>query len=305
MPHTTPTEFDALGDSWELSMRADQLSDNTIKSYRRALRSLIASLPPGTEPDEVTRDDIRRWIIATRERTSSGTARSWFAGVRHFYRFLIKEQEIDNDPTAGIKTPPPNQPVTPVLAEDEVRALLRTAAGNSFVDRRDAAILYVMIDGGLRLAEVAGLTVADVDVASRTIIVSGKGTNRSGPRRRLISVGIKAARALDRYLRARRRHPCHELPALWLGDRGRARLSIDGVKAMLGRRAAQAGIVGFHAHMTRHTWASAFQDAGGSDGDLMTLGGWRSRTMLDRYGAAAAADRARRANSRLSLGDRL
>ncbi|NES30069.1 tyrosine-type recombinase/integrase [Micromonospora terminaliae] len=299
-------EFADLGDSWELALRADGYSDNTITSYRRALRSLAAWLPPDTTPDQITRDHIRGWIVATRNATSSGTARSWFAGVRHFCRFLLAEGEAATDPTDGIRTPPPNAPVTPVLDEDALRALLATATATTFQDRRDAAILYLLIDGGLRLAEITALRVDDVDVRSRTVtITAGKGSGRSGARRRVIAVGVKAARALDRYLRERRRHPYAELPALWLGGRGRATLTDSGIKAMVQRRAAQAGIGHVHPHMFRHSWAAAFQAAGGSDGDLMTLGGWRSRTMLDRYGAATAADRARRAASRLSLGDRL
>jgi integrase len=117
---------------------------------------------------------------------------------------------------------------------------------------------------------------------------------------------VKAARALDRYLRERRRrHPFADTPRLWLGSRGRPALSADGIDAMLKRRGAEAGIADLHPHAFRHTWAHAFRAAGGNEGDLMLLGGWRSRAMLDRYGKTAAADRAADAYRRLSLGDRV
>jgi hypothetical protein len=70
---------------------------------------------------------------------------------------------------------------------------------------------------------------------------------------------------------------------------------------MLKRRGAEAGIADLHPHAFRHTWAHAFRAAGGDEGDLMLLGGWRSRAMLDRYGKTAAADRAADAYRRLSL----
>jgi integrase len=135
--------------------------------------------------------------------------------------------------------------------------------------------------------------------------VAGKASRRSGPRHRAVPLGVKAARALDRYLRERRRHPYADTLRLWLGSRGRPTLDADGVKAMLKRRAADAGIADLHPHAFRHTWAHAFRAAGGNEGDLMLLGGWRSRAMLDRYGKAAAADRAADAYRRLSLGDRI
>jgi site-specific recombinase XerC len=120
------------------------------------------------------------------------------------------------------------------------------------VSRRDAAIIYLFLDCGLRLAELAGLTVDDVDLRDRIIYVAGKGSNRSGPRRRAVRAGVKCAQALDRYLRERRRHPFTEQPQLWLGDRGRATLSADGIDAMLKRRGARVGIQ-IHPHMFRHT----------------------------------------------------
>ncbi|MEV0269199.1 tyrosine-type recombinase/integrase [Hamadaea sp. NPDC050747] len=301
-------DFALLSDSWELTLRADGYAANTLSSYRRALAHFAAWLAvhqPAAGPADVTREHVRAWIVHTRETTSSGTARSEFAGVRHFFRWALAEQETGHDPTDGVKTPAPNDTRTELLKVDDIRALLATCTGRDFVSRRDSGIVYLFADGGLRLAELAGLTVDDVDLHERSVLVQGKGTNRSGPRRRTVFLGVKAAQALDRYLRERRRHPYASLAQLWLGDRGRANLTPDGIDAMLKRRAERAGIGHIYPHQFRHTWADGFRAAGGSEGDLMVTGGWRSRAMLDRYGRSNAEGRAREAQRRLSFGDRL
>lgn len=306
-PQAQHPEFTALAPSWDLSLRADGYATNTIRSYRVGLASFAAWLHrehPDVGPAEASRDHVRGWIVEVRENSSSGTARSWFPGVRHFYRWAVAEQEAAVDPTEGVRTPAPNDPRTPVLTDPQIKALLTDCAGPGFVPRRDAAIVLLFVDGGLRIAEMAGLQLVDVDLGDRIVYVSGKGSNRSGPRHRAVPVGVKCAQALDRYLRERRKHPHAGQPQLWLGDRNRAGISADGIDAMLKRRGARVGVA-LHPHMFRHTWASAFRAAGGSEGDLMLLGGWRSRNMLDRYGKVAAGDRAREAYRRLSYGDRL
>lgn len=288
-------------------MRADGYAENTVRSYRRALADFgawLARRHPGLSPTDAAREHIRGWLVATREQSSSGSARSMYAGVRHFYRWCLAEGEIQVDPTEGVKTPAPNDQTTPVLTEADLRALLDTAKGRDFIAVRDTAIIMLFIYGGLRLAELSGLAVDDVNIRDRAVIVAGKGANRSGPRMRAVPIQTACARALDRYLRVRRRHPYAEAPQLWLGDRGRARITSDGIDAMLRRRGRAAG-VDVHAHQLRHTWASRVRAVGGSEGDLMVLGGWRNRAMLDRYGRAAAADRARDAYWRLPLWDRL
>lgn len=307
MHPTLHPDFAALADSWDLAMRADGYSKGTLASYRQALTSLsrwLATADPETGPADLTRDHIRGWIVHLRDTASPNTARSWFAGVRHFCRWMLAEREAGHDATDGIRTPAPGETHTRVLKADDIRAMLTACASDSFAGRRDAAIIMLLADGGLRIAEVSGLTVDDVDVRDRMVYVTGKGSARSGPRRRAVPLGVKAARTLDRYLRERRKHPYAHLPELWLGARGRAAMSAHGVKAALQRRGADAGI-SVHPHQLRHTWASAFREAGGEEGDLMVLGGWRSRAMLDRYGKAVAVERARSSYRSRSLGDRL
>jgi site-specific recombinase XerD len=294
--------------SWELALRADGYADNTVKAYQNAVRSLadwLAEHHPEVGPAELDRQHIGGWLVEVRESRSGNTARGWFAGVRHFCRWLQSEGETDRDATAGIRTPAPGDPETAVLSEEDLRGLMVTCAGTDFTARRDTAIIMLFLDGGLRLSELAGLQVADVDLRDRMVYVVGKASRRSGARHRAVPLGVKAARAVDRYLRERRRHPYADTSRLWLGSRGRPALAADGVDAMLKRRGADAGISDLHPHAFRHTWAHAFRAAGGNEGDLMLLGGWRSRAMLDRYGKAAAADRAADAYRRLSLGDRI
>jgi integrase/recombinase XerC len=110
---------------------------------------------------------------------------------------------------------------------------------------------------------------------------------------------------LTRYLRARKRHSQSELPALWLGSTGQGRLFHNGMRAMLSRRAAEAGIGHVHPHMFRHAFAHYWQAEGGNDSDLMRIMGWKSREMLLRYGASAADERAHASARRLRLDDRV
>jgi site-specific recombinase XerD len=301
-------DFAVLTASWELALQADGYADNTIRAYQNAVRSLAGWLSehhPEVGPAELEHQHIRGWLVEVRERHSSNTARGWFAGVRHFCRWLEAEGGFGWDATAEIRTPAQGDPETPVLSDADLRALLSTCAGTDFTALRDRAIIMLFLDGGLRLSELAGLQVADVDLRDRVVHVVGKASRRSGPLYGAVPLGVKAARALDRYLRERRRHPYADTPRLWLGSRGRPALSADGIDAMLKRRGAEASIADLHPHAFRHTWAHAFRAVGGNEDDLMLLGGWRNRAMLDRYGKAAASDRAADAYRRLSLGDRI
>jgi integrase len=145
---------------------------------------------------------------------------------------------------------------------------------------------------------VLALEVPHVELA-RGIATVHRGKGGKG---RVVPFGPQTAQALDRYMRARRTHRLAGTPALWLGDRGKE-LAYFGLRNTLQYRAEVAGVTGFHVHLLRHTAATRWLRAGGSEGGLMAVAGWATRDMIDRYAGASASERAADEARKLQLGD--
>jgi site-specific recombinase XerD len=295
-----PPDLAALLPSWERHLRAENKAPGTTSLYARGVRLYLAWLQEHGAPATLDRGLVQAFVaeLLTQGRAAT-TASARLLALRLYARWLIEEGELPGpDPLAGIKPPKLDSKVVEVLTEAQLRDLIRACQGPSFRDRRDEALVRLLAETGIRAGEAVALQLGDVDLdAGAAVIRRGKG----GKGRR-VPFGSQTTRALDRYLRVRRGHRLAGDHALWLGDRGRT-LQYEGLYRCLIWRAELAGIANFHPHVLRHTAASRWLAAGGSEGGLMSVAGWSKREMLDRYVASTRAELAAEEARRLGLGD--
>lgn len=278
-----------------LSIRAAGRSPKTERVYRQSLEALerfrvATGMPPVTA---MTAEHLREFLLSLYERgNAASTVRTRYAALRAFYRWLVAEGEIRENPLSRIPAPRVPEKLQPHYGPDQVRKVL--GIRRSSLDTRDRAIIMLLYDTGLRASELTALRVTDLDLHQLSVKVVGKGN-----RERIVGVGHATAEVLHRYLRRRK-----EAPWLFMGRRGRP-LSFSGLTLMLRRRFAAAGVPFGGIHGFRRAFAISYLEGGGDPLDLKTLAGWQSTAMLLRYTKATERERALKGHRQFSPGDRL
>jgi len=236
-----------------------QVSPHTLDGYRRDLRKLLAFAEAEGLADWGTLDSRRlRALIAQLHRAgaSSRSLARLLSACRGFYRYLIREGHCSQDPAHGLSPPKAQKPLPKVLDVDRAMQLLDGAVEDDFLALRDQALLELFYSSGLRLSELVGLDLGDLDLAQGLVQVRGKGNKE-----RVLPIGSKAREALASWLKVRPQAAPRD-DALFIGQRGR-RLTPRAVQL----RVREAGVreLGqhLHPHMLRHSFASHMLSASG------------------------------------------
>jgi integrase/recombinase XerD len=242
-------------------------SPRTIEAYRRDLRRYTAWLREhGRTALDATEDDVVAFVgaLGADGLAPASVARTAVA-VRSLHRFLQDEGRRDDDPAAGVERPRVPLGLPKALTEEEVGRLLASPAGDGPIPRRDRAMLEVLYGTGLRVSELVGLSLGDVDLDDALIRAFGKGSKE-----RIVPVGDHAVRALVAWLapegrgelvpeRWRRRG---DAEAVFLGARG-GRLTRQGAWDVLRRHGERVGLAGrLSPHVLRHSCATHMLDHG-------------------------------------------
>lgn len=229
-----------------------RLSPHTIKAYRRDLDNFVAFCDRETlTPKTLDSYAIRRYAAECHRKGASPRSLSRrLSAVRQFLGFLVHAGVLRANPALHVQAPKPSRRLPATLDADQVAQLL-ALEGSDELTVRDRAILELFYSSGLRLAELVGLDLADLDSRDRSVRVTGKGNKT-----RILPVGRRALAALDDWLARRAEMAGPGEQALFVSQRG-TRLAARTVQLRLKHWAKRQGArVHLHPHMLRHSFAS-------------------------------------------------
>ncbi len=251
-------------------------SAHTLRAYRKDLEEFSDFVKKGAEDIEMV--DVRAFVAQQiKDGRNKTTAGRRLASVRSFLKYLHREGYMRDNPAKLVSTPKAQKPLPRFLSVDDIFSLVQQPKSIGFLQTRDRAILELLYSSGLRVSEIAGLNVEDVNTKEGLVKVKGK-----GKKERILPVGSKAIDAIKSYLvekiLLKRRNK-----ALFLNSRGET-LSDRGVRRVVVKFAKMIGISGkIGPHTLRHTFASHLLQAGADLRVIQELLGHASLSTTQKY----------------------
>jgi integrase/recombinase XerC len=254
-----------------------QASPHTLRAYRRDLAQWIAFLAASSSDGAPAANarDVRAWLAALHARglDAVSVARK-LAAVRSFYRFLARHGVVRRNPAREVRAPRVARKLVTFLPADEAVAVIEARPVTGAARARDLAVIEMLYATGLRVSELAGLDIDDVDHDARTVRVLGKGNKE-----RIVPYGAPAARALEAYLGRRSRGT----GPVFLNPRG-GRLTVRSIHTIVRRAARVAGVTRrVSPHTLRHTFATHLLDRGADLRAIQELLGHSRLSTTQRY----------------------
>lgn len=259
-------------------------SEHTVKAYLTDIEEFCkvlkdkGLLPEGEEvPPELDEAPVRAYIGWLYTRNSKVSISRKIASVRTFFEYLLRNGVIKKNMAKHVPTPQGEKRLPVFLTVDEAVKLLETPGTDTALGARDSAIMELLYSSGLRVSELTGIDVTDLDLKSGTVKVLGKGSKE-----RLTPIGSKAVEALKKYLRARL-----ELgpkgDQLFVNSRG-GRLTVRSVDRIIKKYAAMAGIPkSISPHVLRHSFATHLLGGGADLRAIQEMLGHKSLSTTQRY----------------------
>ncbi len=277
-------------------------SENTCRAYRRDLlefskivkaiglnakHGLDSETPDAITPAAITNIAIRGYLGHLHQRCKKTTIARKLSAVRSFYRYLVKHGHLQVNPSDAVQTPKQDRPIPTYLPIDDMFRLLDSVKTDTWLGWRNRAMLETLYSCGIRVSELAGLDVGDVNYKDQIIRVTGKGGHE-----RLVPIGEKALNAIKSYRRqvsidakhiAAREQLDSSGEPLFL-NRFHKRLSVRSIARILDKLARECGIVfPVSPHAFRHSFATHMLDAGADLRVVQELLGHKSLSTTQKY----------------------
>jgi integrase/recombinase XerC len=283
------SELERQIDRFVEELKRNNASPHTIRSYATDLRQFVDYFsPPGAEPPAPSEFEvlkIREWLASLYEQKLSAVSiRRKLAALRVFFRFLVREGLAPINTPRLLRTPKSPKRLPDVMSTEQTNALLDGVASGKLerpYPARDLAILELLYGCGIRVSELVGLNVDDLDRAERWLRVRGKGRKE-----RQVPFGGKAGAALEQYLGERSGRET----ALFLNHRG-GRLTDRGVRGIIKLYATLiAGDSSIHPHSFRHAFATHLLSDGADLRSIQELLGHARLSTTQKYTQVSLTD---------------